>query len=49
MTLGKFIAFANVTGLLYTTRVQAYKPKNQEVLDKKTINEYFRKISKAQK
>jgi hypothetical protein len=38
MTLGKFMAFANISGILYTIKVQAYKPKNQKVLDKKTIN-----------
>lgn len=49
MTLGKFMAFANTTKILYTAKIQALKPKNQKVLDKKTINELFRKISKAQK
>ncbi len=49
MTLGKFMAFANSACILYTTKVQAYKPKSQKVLDKKTINEIFRKVSKAQK
>jgi hypothetical protein len=38
MTLGKFMAFANTTGILYQTKVQAYKPKDHKVLDKKTIN-----------
>jgi len=38
MTLGKFIAFVNTTGILYTTKVQAYKPKDQKMLDKKTLN-----------
>ena len=49
MTLGKFMAFANSACILYTTKVQAYKPKHQKVLDKKTINEMFRHVSKAQK
>jgi hypothetical protein len=49
MTLGKFMAFANSTCILYTTKVQAYKPKHKKVLDKKTINEMFRQVSKAQK
>lgn len=49
MTLGKFMAFANTTRILFTAKVQALKPKNYKVLDKKTINELFRKVSKAQK
>lgn len=43
------MAFANSASILYTTNVQAYKPKTRKVLDKKTINEAFRKVSKAQK
>jgi hypothetical protein len=27
MTLGKFIAFTNITGILYNVRVKANKPK----------------------
>lgn len=49
MTLGKFMAFANSTRILYTAKIQALKPKDYKVLDKKTINEFFRRISKAQK
>lgn len=49
MTLGKFMAFANSASILYTTKVQAYKPKGQKVLDKRTINDMFRRVSKAQK
>lgn len=49
MTLGKFIAFANTTKILYTTKLQSLKPKDHVVLDKKTINEMFKKVSKAQK
>ena len=49
MTLGKFMAFANTTRILYTTKVQSYKPKDHLVLDKKTINEKFKKISRTQK
>ena len=37
MTLGKFMAFANTTGILYNARVKAMKPLDKQVLDKKTI------------
>ncbi len=43
------MAFANTTQILYTTKIQSYRPKDQSILDKKTINEQFRKISKGQK
>jgi hypothetical protein len=38
MTLGKFIAFANTSRILFTTKIQANKPKGHKILDKKTIN-----------
>ncbi len=43
------MAFANTTQILYTTKLQSHKPKDHVVLDKKTINEQFRKVSKGQK
>lgn len=51
MTLGKFMAFANTTGILIIPRVKNIKNEFQEdkSLDKKTLINEFKKIIKSKK